>query len=221
MSQRFYLEPDWQSWNDRIAIPLIPRHMQGKFDYKLYKEKSSRLEVLDKYIESLLSERTSLVISIITMKDTAPQLYVRKEQKNDLMVPFPKVSSFGNSSINVDTKKKQDIYSYVFKRVDEYALNYTESEIAAFSTVIPDDELVKIRVKRQDGLFRGFARKIGRFLAWKLKFSHMHVYSNACGFALKNNVLSLYCRKDDSILFAKPYHGSEKMISLYQYFKCL
>jgi len=208
MSQRFYLEPDWQSWNDRIAIPLIPRHMQGKFDYKLYKEKSSRLEVLDKYIESLLSERTSLVISIITMKDTAPQSYVQKEQKNNLKVPFPKANTFGNLSINVDTKKKQNNYNYVFKRVDEYSLNYTESEIASFSALIPDDDEVKIRVKRQNGLLRGFARKIGRFLAFKLEFSHMHVYSEACGFALKNNVLSLYCRKDDSVLFTKPYHGA-------------
>jgi len=206
MSQRFYLEPDWQSWNDRIAVPVIPRHMQGKFNYKLYKEKSSQLEFVDKKIEDLLSERTSIVVSIITMQDTAPVQIVKRERKEKAhaSASWP----IGNLSVDVDknSEKKKAVFQG-FKRVDDYDLNYTADEMAVFSSTIPYEEGIRIRIKRQNSLHKGFIRKVSRFLTWKLNFKYMQAYVSGCGFVVKDGFISIYNKGDDIVIIRKPFYG--------------
>jgi len=206
MLQRFYLEPDWQSWNDRIAVPPIPKHMQGKFNYKLYKEKSSRLESVDKQIEDLLSERTSLVVSIITMQDTAPQFvsYLQcREREVDPKLPIPRILSW-----NLDTLIEKKSCLPKFKRVGSYVLDYTRDQISEFSNQIPYEDNVQLRVKRQGKILMGFIRKLGRFLQWKLGFTHIQIYVNTCGFAFNHGDISIYDRDDDFIILSKTHDGS-------------
>jgi len=213
MSQKFHLEPDWQGWNDRIAVPVIPASMQGSFNYKLYKEKSSQLEKVDKQIEGLLSLRSSIVVSIITMRDDSGIRVIDHKSITKKGSNKKQVWPIGNLSSEVDTDQVvKTRLSPVYKRVAEYDLKYTREEISLLAYMIKYDTDVNLRVARQGSYLSGFIRRSGRFLKWKFKLSNMEIYTRSIGYVVKDNNIVAYNKEDDVVLASKEIDVDEDLV---------
>jgi len=213
MSQRFHLEPDWQGWNDRIAVPVIPASMQGSFNYKLYKEKSAQLEQVDKQIEGLLSLRSSIVVSIITMRDNSGVRVIDHKSITKKGSSKKQVWPIGNLSSEVDTDQvvKTRLFP-VYKRVADYDLRYTREEISLLAYMIKYDTDVNLRIVKQGNYLSGFIRRSARFLRWKFGFTNMEIYARSIGYVVKEGKILAYNKEDDFVLASKEIDVDEDLV---------
>jgi len=197
MSQKIPIEPDWQSWNLRIANSALPPRIKSSLGTK-----SSAAELI-----------AALEVMCCKEIPSAPLVFKEKgNKKGKKLIPESSETIFKRTEFVdswIDYKKRA---FPVFVCVGHVDLKYSCDYLRVHSIEMELDPAARTKVLQQKEEMTGFIRRISRLLKWKFGFSLMPLYASCVGFIFKNNKIAIYERQNGTELCDRNFVLGEDFI---------